>query len=158
MQFKFYYGQEAANEIVITKGFWSGKIRVFVNGFEMYRVNNRKEEPFVLHMGNGEIKAMYVKANALDYVPQVTMDGSEIFLAPKIKTYQYVLSGAPLLLFAGGALGILLGILSFMLNLLVIRSRLKAIFKGFLIFGVTLLSIIIYIVFAVMLNNAVGNN
>ena len=113
MNFKFKFEYDDCYDIELLRNFWTGSAKAFLNGVQMKRLKE-KGNPFQIDLRNGETKKMYIKLNGIDFAPKVVIDDKEILLAPKIKPYQYLIVGIPLILmFIGGAFGALFGVLGY---------------------------------------------
>jgi hypothetical protein len=65
-----------------------------------------------------------LRSNGIDPVPRLEVDGKAIELARPLKWYEYLWIGLPvLLIFAGGALGALIGLTATYCNAHVLRSE-----------------------------------
>ncbi len=90
-------------------------------------------------------------------VPKITMNGQVVNVAEPIKWYAWIWTGLPMLLaIAGGAIGMLVGILSVSVNFIILRSSLPGIAKFGLIMLVSALAVVAYFVLAAVLLTAMG--
>jgi hypothetical protein len=93
---------------VRTSGFF-GAARLVVDGAEIVGTKGK----FPLHDNQGNPRELKLKANFLDPIPKVDLDGTTIDLARSLTWYEYTWMGLPIVLVvAGGALGALFGILA----------------------------------------------
>ena len=84
------------------------------------------------------------------------MNGQEYTTGPKVPLGLQIVAGLPVLLFIGGALGILLAFAALLTNMFVLRSRLAAGAKTGLVIGVTVAALVIYLVVAVFVAASAG--
>ncbi len=156
MKHKFKLPEANWPEIEIDQSLWWGKIKVFVNGKEIKRLNE-KGKPFPITMFDGSIKKMFVKSGGFDYVPKIIIDGKEMLLARKLLWYEYILGFLPLLLLLyGGAIGGALGAVGALLNVRIFRTDWPMVVKVLSVFGVTLLSAIAYLIGATIIQALIG--
>jgi hypothetical protein len=154
MRFKFKLQEEGSPEIEIEKSFF-GKVKVYYNEKEAERLNE-KGKPFLIRMGDGKEKKIFVQDVYFDYVPKVIVDGKEINLARKLIWYEYLLGGIPLILISGGMIGALIGILGVYLNFMVMRARSFTAIKALYVAGITIFSFLLYLVIALTLQSLIG--
>ncbi len=80
-------------------------------------------------------------------VPQLVVDGKVIYLAQALKWYQWVWSALPILLvFWGGLMGAVLGIIAFTINTSIFRSSRNEVYKYIFTGVVSILATMIYLV------------
>jgi hypothetical protein len=133
--------------IEVSRSYWTGRIFVWVNG-QPAEKEGGLSRAFLIPLPDGVTKKLEVDRGGFDYIPRVYVDGNRIEIGRKLKWYELILGGLPLLMVFGGALGGLCGAIAFTVNFRVLRSDKKAIYKGLTIAGVTALSVIIYFVLA----------
>jgi len=93
---------------VRTSGFFASTILI-VDGAEVAG----KKGKFSLHDNQGRLRELNLKASFLDPVPKVVLGDTTIGLARSLTWYEYTWMGLPIILvFSGGALGALFGILA----------------------------------------------
>ncbi len=126
-------GFEGQN-IEVRASFWKGP-RLFINGIPAPKGLRRGE--MVLQRNDGrQIYAVWKpQALGLD-VPQLVVDGNTINFAPPLKWYHWVWSALPILLvFWGGLLGAIFGVVAFSINTSIFRSSTNEALK-FIVTGV----------------------
>ncbi len=142
-------------KIKATVSFWTGA-KLFVNGVPAPRGLRRGE--MILQRNDG--RPVYARWRpqilGLD-VPQLIIDGKTINFADPLNWYQWVWSALPILLvFFGGLLGGVAGIIAFSINTGIFRSTMTGNLKYVVTGVVSILAIVIYLVvgtvFYVLLN------
>ena len=90
-------------------------------------------------------------------VPQLNVDGKTISVVEPLKWYVWVWSALPILLvFVGGVIGVLVGIVAFGINTQIFRSSRTTVVKFILTAIVSLLAIVVYLALAVLLSSLLG--
>ncbi len=90
-------------------------------------------------------------------VPQLSVDGKTISVVEPLKWYVWVWSALPILLvFIGGALGAITGIIAFAINTQVFRSSRTTAVKFIVTAIVSLLAAVVYVASAVLLSSVLG--
>ncbi|MFZ2358493.1 MAG: hypothetical protein WA040_04045 [Anaerolineae bacterium] len=90
-------------------------------------------------------------------VPRLDVDGKQINVVEPLKWYVWVWSGLPILLvFIGGALGVLAGIVAFGINTQIFRSSRSTGLKFVLTAIVSVLAVAVYLALAVLLSGVLG--
>ncbi|MBI4334258.1 MAG: hypothetical protein HY673_23625 [Chloroflexi bacterium] len=108
--------------IVLRTGFFSNPGLV-VDGV----IAKPEKGRYVLTNSKGEQVEVRVKTNWVDPVPKLDVAGRIVTLARPLKWYEWVWIGLPVLMvFAGGALGALLGLAATYCNVRVMRSAYPA--------------------------------
>jgi hypothetical protein len=94
--------------------------------------SGQKRGEFILHRKDGskgiaQLSSAYM---GFDSVPRLTIDGQAIQIMPPLDRFEWVWSGIPLILvFFGGLLGTLCGILAFAFNVRIFRSQRSSVRK-----------------------------
>ena len=135
--------------------FWSGP-KLLVNG-ELASKGSKRGE-MVLQRNDGRQVTASWKPQFLGLdVPQLLVDGKAINLVEPLKWYQWVWGGWPvLLLFVGGALGAVAGMIAVAINAKVFRAEMSEVLK-YLVSGiVSVLAVVAYfiaaIIFSILIN------
>jgi hypothetical protein len=151
VQLEDFQGQNIEVEV----SFWSGS-KLLVNGEPALKGEKRGE--FILQRNDGKQAVATWKPQALGFdVPQLVIDGEPVSLVESLKWYQWVWGGAPLLLiFVGGFVGAIFGILAFMLNSKVFRADVSAIMKYVITAVISFVAVFAYFVIAVIIQLALG--
>jgi hypothetical protein len=110
---------------------------------------------FTLRRSDGTEVQARLRSNLVDPIPQLEVD-KKMYLAVKpLPWYQVVWSGIPILLFfAGGAIGIIFGLLAAYANTRIFRSGLQPALKYVVTGLVTIAALVVVLVLAVALNLA----
>ncbi len=132
-------------KIEVKVSFWTGA-KLFVNGIQAPRGPKRGEMVLQRNDGSQAYVTWKPQAFGLD-VPQLVVDGKTINLVPPLKWYQWVWSALPILLvFWGGLLGGIAGVIAFSINTQIFRSQsnevLKYVFTGL----ITIVAAVIYLI------------
>jgi hypothetical protein len=125
--------------------FWSGP-KLLINGAPAAK-GAKRGEMLLQRNDGGQVTAKWkLQLLGLD-TPQLVVGEQTINLVEPLKWYQWAWGGLPaLLLFAGGGLGAIAGLIGFSLSLKVFRSQLSAPVKYLLSAVVSILAIVIYII------------
>ena len=143
-------GFEGQNiEVII--GFWAGP-KLLVNGEPAQKGSKRGEMVLQRNDGKQVIATWKPQALGLD-VPQLSVDGKAVTLVEPLKWYQWVWGGWPVvLLFIGGALGALAGMIGFSINAKVFRSEMSDVLKYVVTGIVSVLAVAAYFIAALILS------
>lgn len=143
-------GFEGQN-IEVNTSFWTGT-KLLVNGDPAQKGNKRGEMILQRNDGKQVIATWKPQFLGLD-VPQLTVDGKPVILVEPLKWYQWVWSGWPIiLLFIGGALGAIAGMVSFSINTKIFRTEMNDALKYIASGIVSVLAVIAYFVAAVIVS------
>jgi len=94
----------------------------------------------------------------LDPVPLLDIDGQRVEIARPLRWYEIVWLALPvLLIFAGGAIGAIVGFVAAGINASIFRSDRSTFMRYALTAGVSLLAVVGWIAFAVVFLSAVGS-
>ena len=127
--------------IEVRTSFWSGA-KLLVNGKPAQKGKKRGEMILQNNDGKEVIATWKPQLLGLD-LPQLGVDGKIVTLVEPLKWYQWVWGGWPLLLlFVGGALGAIAGMISFIINAKVFRSEMSEVLK-YVVSGVVSVSALI---------------
>lgn len=131
-------------------------IKLLVNGEPAPKGQKRGE--FVLQSNDGRQVIATWKQQALGIdIPQLVIDGKAINLVEPLKWYQWAWGGGVgLLVFTGGALGAVLGLVAFVVNAKIFRMDVPGVLKYVLTGAVSVLAIIIYFVAVILIQLALG--
>lgn len=138
-------------QIEVNVGFWSGP-KLLVNGQPAPKGQKRGE--MVLQRNDGRQVVASWKPQALGFdVPQLVVDGKAVNLVEPLKWYQWVWGGWPvLLLFFGGALGAIAGVLGFSINAKIFRTEMSEVLKYVVTGAVSVLAVVAYFVVALVVS------
>ena len=129
--------------------FWSGP-KLLVNGEPASKGSKRGE--MVLQRNDGKQVTASWKPQFLGLdVPQLLIEGKAINLVEPLKWYQWVWGGWPvLLLFVGGALGAMAGMIAVAINAKVFRAEMSEVLKYLVSGVVSVLAVIAYFIAAMV--------
>jgi hypothetical protein len=137
--------------IEVQTGFWTGP-RLLVNGEPAPKGSKRGE--MILRRDDGRQVTASWKPQFLGLdVPQLVVDGKTVQLVEPLKWYQWVWGGWPIvLLFVGGALGAIAGMLGAVINARIFRAEISEILKYVVTGVVSILAVLVYFVAAISLS------
>jgi hypothetical protein len=136
-------------------GLWAGP-QLLVNGQPAAKGPKRGQMLLRRNDGREVIATWKPQFMGLD-VPRLDVDGKHVTVVEPLKWYAWVWSGLPILLiFVGGALGALAGIVAFGINTQIFRSSRNTGLKFILTAVVSLLAVAVYLALAALLMSAVG--
>ena len=111
-----------------------------------------KRGTYILRDNHGKEITIKIKGNFLDPIPKLDIDGQELQLAPPLAWNEYVWMGLPIILvFAGGALGALVGISAIYSSSRIFRSERSTAGKYLLSGVISVGAVIGFFIFAVIL-------
>ena len=119
-----------------------------------------KRGDMVLRSNNGtEVIARFESQGFMGLdVPKLSMNGQVVDIAEPTKWYAWILTGLPILLaLAGGAIGVLVGIVGVSINLMILRSSIPTVAKVGLNICVSAFAVVAYFALAAVLLTAMGN-
>lgn len=140
-------GFEGQEIVVEAAGFFSGP-RLLVNGQPAPKGKGRGE--MLVRRNDGKDVTFSFRNNFLD-VPSLMVDGKPLDLVEPLKWYEWIWNGLPVILvFMGGAIGALVGVLALTVNLKVFRSSQNAAMKYVLTGAVGVGALIVYFIAATL--------
>jgi hypothetical protein len=147
-------GCEGKN-IELAFSFWTGS-KLLINGQKAPRGTNRKE--MLITRDDGTTMVATWKSRSLGFdIPNLLVNGKEIQIAPSLKWYEMTWCGLPLLLiFVGGGLGAIIGVLAFFFSTGIFRSNLNVFVKFFFSAVLTVTAYFIWLFAAVLITQAIG--
>ncbi len=129
---------------VRTAGFFSGP-KVLLNGVAVKRIQGK----YTVKNDIGQEVAVELKSNFVDPVPSVKIGPETINLAKRLTWHEYAWSGLPIvLLFIGGALGAVIGMLAAFSNTRILRSDRGSIARYSLTGAVSVAAFVAFLVLA----------
>lgn len=156
MEWRFALPDGSKASCRLEKSFWLGRLRLWCQGREVPR-STEKGKPFLIPVPNGQPVRVHVKGNGMDYLPRIEVDGREVSLGRPLSTLEYALGGIPLvLIFLGGAIGGASGAVGTMYNYRLLRATTSLPMKVLGVTGVTLLSVLVYLVVAGLVQTLMG--
>jgi len=144
-----FEGQDLAVE---TAGFFSGA-RVLHNGNPVERRKGR----YPVRSNSGQEVLIQLKSNFVDPIPKVIFGDQTIVLARPLAWYEYVWIGLPVLLvFAGGALGAIVGVTATYTSARIFRSGRGAFAKYALTGLITVVALVAFFILVVIAQQLIG--
>jgi hypothetical protein len=142
-------GFEGQN-IEVKVSFWSGP-KLLINGEPASKGPKRGE--MVLQRNDGKQVTAIWKPQFLGLdVPQVEVDGKVVSLVEPLKWYQWIWGGWPImLLFLGGALGAVAGMISITINARIFRTGMSSLLKYIASGAVSIFTVVAYFVAAMII-------
>jgi hypothetical protein len=145
-------GFEGQNLAVETAGFFRGA-RVLHNGNPV----EKRKGGYPVRSNRGEEVSIRLKSNFLDPIPKVIFGDETIVLARPLTWYEYLWIGLPVLLvFAGGALGALVGLTATYGSARIFRSDRGPFAKYGITAVISLLALVAFVVLAVIAQLMIG--
>lgn len=136
-------------DIEVKMSFWSGP-KLLVNGQLAPKGSKRGEMLLQSNNGKQVVARWKRRFMGLD-VPQLVVDDKVINLVEPLKWYQWVWSGLPIaLVFVGGALGAIAGIIGFTINAKVFRTEMNSVLKYVVSGVVSILAVVAYFIAAIL--------
>lgn len=147
-------GFEGQDIQLVTAAFFK-PAKIIVNGDEAEKGDKRSV--FLLRNDAGKVVKVTLNNVAFDTVPQLDVDGKVIELVEPFKWYHYFVSAIPLVLvMIGGALGGLIGTLSFIGNLRIFRFEWPTWVKFVGVIVDSVFAFLLYLLFATLINMFIG--
>jgi hypothetical protein len=144
-----FKGQNLAVE---TAGFFRGA-RVLHNGNPVEKRKGR----YTVRSSAGQEVPIRLKSNFLDPIPKVVIGDETVLLARPLAWYEYAWVGLPVLLvFAGGALGALVGVAATYTSARIFRSDRGAFAKYALTGVISILALVVFLVLVVIAQQMIG--
>jgi len=130
-----------------------GKPKIYLNDNEIEKRNNR----YLINTNEEKPILITLKNNYLDPIPKVFINDHQIHVAKAIKWYEYIWTGLPILMvFQGGLLGALFGLISLRINLNIFRSDKNTLVKYLLTLVVSVIFVLIFLIIAAVLNTLIN--
>lgn len=142
-------GFEGQNIEVKTSS-WAGP-KLLING--QLAEKGAKRGDMVLHRNDGRQVTATWKSQMLGLdAPQLVVDGKAVNLVEPLQWYQWVWSGWPILLvFIGGALGAIVGIIGFSISARLFRTNLNGFLKYIVTGLISIAAVLVYLVGATVI-------
>lgn len=148
-------GFEDQNIQLESSGFFSPP-RLLVNGVPAKP--GSKKNQVILRKRDGEASNIFFQNAFFDTVPRLLINGKIIQVVPTLAWYQYVYAGLTLfLVFVGGVVGAVLGMVAFILNIRIMRGQLNTLLKYLSILGIHLVTFTAYIVLSLLVTVMTGS-
>ncbi|MEO6303023.1 MAG: hypothetical protein ABIP51_07605 [Bacteroidia bacterium] len=132
----------------IETSIWTGKSKLLKDNV-LIEQSSERGKPFLIPNKNGELIKAFPKPSLPDFAPTLEINGTKHQIVEKLKWFQYVLGGLPIiLLFVGGAIGGAIGALGVMLSYNAFRQEGTETSKYLKVIGFVLGSFVLYFVIA----------
>ena len=119
MDYPFEHPDFQGRSLALRASGFFAAARLVVDGAEIAGTRGK----FTLHDNEGRPRKLKLKASFLDPIPKVVLDDTTIALVPALRWYEYAWMSLPMLLvFGGGALGALFGMLAAYSSTRIFRS------------------------------------
>ncbi len=129
----------------IKTSIWTGKSKLFMNNAEIKK-STEKGKPFQIPRADGSIALAFAKQTYPDLVPTLEIDGKINHIVEKLKWYEYLIGGLPIILiFLGGAIGGLIGVVASLTNFNIFRQEGNPMLKYSKVIGITSASYMVYL-------------
>jgi hypothetical protein len=148
MSYKVHMEGFEGQDIEVKTSFWSGP-KLLVNGQPAPKGSKRSE---MLQSNDGKQVVARWKPQFMGLdVPQLVVDDKVMNLVEPLKWYEWVWGGLPLaLVFVGGALGAVAGIVGVSINAKVFRKEMNSVLKYVVSSVVSILAVIAYFIAATL--------
>lgn len=154
MKYNFSIPEHPETVIGIDISPWTGKQNVLVNGHpaKQSAQGKRRKPEFLIPDSSGTEKTLELKTSLFGDLTAF-WGGEKIQVTPPLKWYQYIFGGLPIILiFAGGAIGGIFGVLGSLSNYSVLRSKLNVAMKILAVIGISAISLLLYLLCIFALN------
>lgn len=141
----------AENQVVIeTPGVFSGA-KLLLNGQPAPKGEKRGQ--FVLRRDDGTEVTAKFKGMFLDSIPQVVIDDNEVIkVVEPLKWYQWLWAGLPILLiFMGGFIGAIFGVIATSFSARVYRSDMVPAAQYLVVGFITVVAVVLYFIIALII-------
>lgn len=154
MNFPVKIGGMEGQTIEVATSFWSTP-KLLVNGEPAPKGARRREYILLKDDGTTSVVSWKPQLFGID-IPQLLVDNQIIPVVAPLKWYQIAWSVFPVsLLFVGGALGAIFGILGFYSNTRVFRMPMNGFYKYLITTCISLFILVVYVTLASMLTNSI---
>ena len=151
MKHEFQLSAFPNSNFEIEKSVLTGKLKLQKDNIQVEQ-SKEKGKPFLVPDETGEVIKVFPKISLPDFVPALEIDGKIIHIFEKLKWFQYLLGGIPiLLLFWGGALGGAIGALGAITSFQMFRKEGTETTKYLKVIGIVLASFILYAILVSLL-------
>lgn len=155
MHYKFQLPGFPDSNFEIETSVWTGKLKLLMDNNPIEQ-SNEKGKPFLIPSSVGIISKAYPKQPLNDFAPTLEIDGEKYLIVEPLKWYQTFIGILPLvLLFMGGGLGALIGLLSTLTIFNIFRKMGNAPAKYLKVAGVILCAFLLYFAIAAFVLNVI---
>lgn len=146
MKHKFQLLDFPNSNFEIETSIWTGKSKLLKDNVPVEQ-SKEKGRPFLIPNGTGDSIKVFPKQSFPDFIPTLEINGVKNQIVEKLKWFQYVLGGLPIiLLFAGGAIGGAIGVVGAITNFNIFREEGSEASKYLKVTGVVLATFTLYFV------------
>ena len=151
----------AARYPIKIDGFENQKVELESSGFfspAKITVNGVKAEPgikrneILLRRPDGSTVSVFFQNAFFDTIPRLIVNGKTIQIAPPLKWYQYTFCGLTLfLILFGGAIGSILSMIGFLINIRTMRVKWKPLWRYLAILATHMIVLAAYLAVSVLI-------
>lgn len=132
------------SEFEIETSVWTGKSTLYMDNVEVKK-SLTKGKPFELLKPDGTLVFAYPKKSFPDFIPKLEINGELNNVVEPLEWYEYVVGGLPIILmFIGGLIGGVIGVLACLANFNIFREEKSSVIKYLKVFAITIVSFIGY--------------
>ena len=144
-------GFEVSEIVLETPGIFSGA-KLLVNGQPAPKGEKRGQ--YLLQQDDGTQVPAKLKGSFLDPVPQIVINDKVIKVVEPLKWYQWIWAGLPILLiFIGGFIGAIFGVVATSFSTRVFRSEMSAVLQYVLVGVISIVAVVVYFIIALMISS-----
>ncbi len=133
--------------------------KLLINGIRAE--TGQKNNEAIIRKSDGSKTSVFFQNAFFDTIPRLVVNGEIIRIVPPLQWYQYVYCGLTLfLIFFGGAIGAVISMIGFLMNIRTMRSQNKVWLKYLIILGTHVAVMILYVaisLFIQVMTNSVVN-
>lgn len=128
MQFEFLLSEPNSPALRLRRSIWTGRTKLYADEQEVPMQPSKgyfhSLRAYMVPMPDGSERHLTLQNRFYDFVPEVYVNDKPVLLARALQTWEYVITSLPILLvFAGGLLGGLCGLVATFINLRIMRSE-----------------------------------
>ena len=132
-EFKLNHPVLENEEVMLSVSDLFGKPELSHNGCKLLEDVAQGKNCYTLKKENGEAILLMLRPRPLEAFPKIEIEGKKCRFGPKLKLLDYIIIGLPLsLIYAGGVIGIVLGILATSLNARILNRLSKHGYKRYI--------------------------
>jgi hypothetical protein len=155
MKYKFQLPDFPNSNFEIESSIWTGKSKLLKDNVQVEQ-SKEKGRPFLIPIGTGDLIKAFPKHAFPDFVRTLEINGIKHQIVEKLKWFQYVLGGLPiLLLFAGGTIGGAIGAFGAFTNFNIFREEGSEASKYIKVIGVVLATYTLYFIIAIIISTLI---
>jgi len=151
MKHNFQLSDFPNSNFEIETSIWTGKSKLFMNNSEVKK-STEKGRPFLIPRVDGSLAVAFAKKSYPDLVPTLEIDGKINRIVEKLKWYEYIVGGLPIILiFAGGLIGGIIGAIASLTNFNIFRQEGNPMLKYAKVIGITGVSYLVYLIIVTLM-------